>query len=299
MPLYPKVISLFKFIVILLNKTPHSLTHYCNYFDADKRTIYRYISDLNTIGFDISIKNNNVVLNNYNNNVLFNIMQITTNEAIVLNKALQMVDAGNAIKNQLQKKLGLFDTNTINNMLIEQTDNQIIKSLNYAINNKLVVMLNSYSSGSSLKILDRYVEPFELKNNYSYVMCYDIESQTNKMFKISRCKSVTVTKIKWENGHLHQSLPTDIFRICGTVNKPIKLQLTLLARNLLIEEFCGADSYLTQLNQNNYILDCNVADYQGVARFCMGLPGHVLIIESQTLKNYIIKQKNVYNRHAF
>ena len=68
----------------------------------------------------------------------------------------------------------------------------------------------------------------------------------------------------------------------------IKLSLGLLARNLLVEEYPLAESYLTEAD-GRWILDTEVANYTGVTRFVVGLLDDIRIIDSPDLEAHIAR----------
>jgi hypothetical protein len=68
----------------------------------------------------------------------------------------------------------------------------------------------------------------------------------------------------------------------------IRLSLGLLARNLLVEEYPLAEQYLQQEEgSERWILDVDVANYAGAARFVVGLMDDIRIIDSSEFENYL------------
>jgi hypothetical protein len=67
---------------------------------------------------------------------------------------------------------------------------------------------------------------------------------------------------------------------------PVKLELTLKAKNLLLEEYPLAQSDLREEN-GKWILETMVSDMAGVGRFVIGLAHDIKIIDSPALKEYI------------
>ena len=73
----------------------------------------------------------------------------------------------------------------------------------------------------------------------------------------------------------------------GKVRKRVKLELGMLSHNLLLEEYPLAEQYLTQVGEERWLLDTEIADYAGVARFVVGLMDDVRIVDSPDLESYI------------
>ena len=69
---------------------------------------------------------------------------------------------------------------------------------------------------------------------------------------------------------------------------PIKLELSIRAKNLLLEEYPLAEQDLKKVD-DNWILETLVCDLAGVGRFVIGLADEIRILESDELKEYIRK----------
>lgn len=60
-----------------------------------------------------------------------------------------------------------------------------------------------------------------------------------------------------------------------------------MARNLLLEEYPLAEKYVTPMADGRWMLDTEVADYAGAARFTVGLMDDMEIVDSPDFKQYI------------
>jgi GH15 family glucan-1,4-alpha-glucosidase len=87
----------------------------------------------------------------------------------------------------------------------------------------------------------------------------------------------------------------DIFRMTGDTPIPVKLQLTLLAKNVLVEEYPEAQKDLIPTTDDDrWILETEVYQMEGVGRFYMGLAGEIEIIEAKGLREYAQKYSKDY-----
>ena len=75
---------------------------------------------------------------------------------------------------------------------------------------------------------------------------------------------------------------------------PVKLRLGHLSYNLLMEEYPLSEKYISQIDDNHWLLDTKVANLQGIGRFTIGLLDDIEIIESTELKEYISNYINSY-----
>ena len=73
----------------------------------------------------------------------------------------------------------------------------------------------------------------------------------------------------------------------------VKLELSIMAKNLLIEEYPLAEKDLRK-EGDKWILDTMVSGMEGVGRFVIGLAHEIRILESDELKEYIRKFVEIY-----
>ena len=68
----------------------------------------------------------------------------------------------------------------------------------------------------------------------------------------------------------------------------VSLQLDLMAKNLLVEEFPKAKDYVKghKGDENVWYFDTDVCSIEGVGRFYIGLASHITILEGEELKRY-------------
>ena len=127
--------------------------------------------------------------------------------------------------------------------------------------------------------------------NYAYLWAYDVEAQANKVFRISRIGNVQVTNDPWTAKAKHKRGQADIFHFTGDSPIPVKLELDLLAKNLLVEEYPESAAELKPIGATNGTPDCfllqtNVYSMLGLGRFYCGLAGHITILDAPGLVDY-------------
>jgi predicted DNA-binding transcriptional regulator YafY len=193
------------------------------------------------------------------------------------------------LKINLKKKLSaVYNSTSIINYIQKSEVSEHIETLGEAIRKKRKVILKAYESSHSHEISDRFIEPFEFTTNCIDIWGYDIEKQENRVFKISRIGVVTLLADKWSNEEKHQKSKTDCFRMSSFNQTPVKLELSIMAKNLLIEEYPLAEKDLRK-EGDRWILDTMVSGMEGVGRFVIGLAHEITILESDELKEYIRK----------
>jgi predicted DNA-binding transcriptional regulator YafY len=131
-------------------------------------------------------------------------------------------------------------------------------------------------------------------NDYKAVWCYDREGKTNKQFKIARMDSVELLSDPWYDEDRHQVPFSDAFRMSAEAPlAEVEAFLSLKAYNLLIEEYPRAAQYV-QARKNKYQLNIPVADYNGIGRFVMGLPGEVVVSRPEEFKKFLEGKRKVF-----
>ena len=159
---------------------------------------------------------------------------------------------------------------------------------------KKKVVLKNYASANSGNVRDRIVEPFAFTNNHIDIWAFDIEKKENRIFKIPRIEWVDILSEGWEYEELHHRSRIDDFRMSYEGEGiPVKLELSLRAKNLLVEEFPLAEAGVHKEN-DKWIYEGRVGHMEGVGRFCIGLAKDVKVVDSPELQKYITGYINDY-----
>lgn len=268
-------------------------------FEVSQRTVYRYLDTFKNVGFVIENNNGYFKIDKRNATVqdISHLLHFSEEEAFILSKAIHTIDDADELKNKLVKKLySLYDFDRVIHAISKKEESENIYSLLQAIKQQKQVVLQSYKSGNSKNIRDRIVEPIDFTINYTGVWCYDIEDGINKVFKTSRIKNVVLLEQVWKYKPKHKKGIIDIFRMQSFEPVTVSLDLSLVAYNLIIEEYPLSEKYITKITDNLYRLECEVGNFIGVGRFILGLPGEVSILEPIALTNHIQERLNLYNR---
>ena len=64
------------------------------------------------------------------------------------------------------------------------------------------------------------------------------------------------------------------------------LQLDLMAKNLLVEEYPDSATDLSPIGKNQWMLKTKVYQISGIGRFYTGLANHITIIDAPELAEY-------------
>lgn len=286
----PKIERLLRLIQMMSGHKNYTIDQLADKLGTSYRSIYRYIDTFKECGFVVLKVRSNVYKLGKMPKAhidLQNLIYFSEEEAYIVNGLIDSLDVSNVLKGTLKKKLSAIYNNIANiEYVVNREAAEHIEGLGKAIREKKRVILKGYESSHSNEISDRFIEPYEFTTNCVDVWGFDIEKQENRVFKISRIERVSVLEDGWANEDKHQRSKTDCFRISGFTQTAVKLELSMMAKNLLLEEFPLAEKDL-KLIDNRWVLDTMVSGMEGVGRFVIGLASEVKIIDSPELTKYI------------
>ena len=286
----PKIERMLRLMKMMAGNRNYTIDELAEKLGTSYRSIYRYIDTFKDCGFVVNkVRSNVYKLGKLPKSYveLKNLIYFSEEEAYVVNGLINSLDATNMLKANLKKKLSaVYDSTSIVKYVQKSEVAEHIEQLGEAIRTKKKVILKAYESAHSQEVADRFIEPFEMTTNCIDVWGFDLEKQENRVFKISRIGKVCLLQDRWSNEESHQTSKTDCFRISGFTQTPIKLELSLMAKNLLIEEYPLAEIDLRH-EDDKWILETNVSGMEGVGRFVIGLASDVRVIDSPELKAYI------------
>jgi predicted DNA-binding transcriptional regulator YafY len=287
-------------VLLLLDcKYGRTITELSERFEISQRTVYRYLDTFKQVGFVIENTNGYFKIDKENATVqeISHLLHFSEEEAFILSKAIHSIEDTDELKSKLVKKLySLYDFDRVIHAISKKEESENIYTLLQAIKQQKQVVLESYKSGNSRNIRDRIVEPIDFTINYTGVWCYDVEDGVNKVFKTSRIKNVQLLDSFFYHKPKHQKGIIDIFRMQSFEPVAVVLELSLVAYNLIIEEYPLSEKYISKIYDNLYRLECEVGNFIGVGRFILGLPGEIKIIESEALKIYVMEKHQLLKK---
>ena len=173
----------------------------------------------------------------------------------------------------------------------------IISHLQHACTQKRCVILHQYASNNGGSVSDRHVEAYDVRPDDGLVVCYDLDKHGVRMFSINRIGYVEILDDEpWKHTAEHEDKKIDIFHMSGNTTTKISLQLDLMAKNLLVEEFPRAKDFITgqKGDENTWYFTADMCSMAGIGRFYIGLAGHIQILEGEPLKQYVAEYVKKY-----
>ena len=292
-----KISKLLRLMKLLTGNVSRTIDQLAKEMGTAPRTIYRYIDSIREAGFVVNKLYGNVYamgkvargLSDFNKLIYF-----TEEEAYIVAKIINSIDDNNVLKRDLQRKLAsVYDSTSIANYIDNPVSAANVEALADAIKRRKQVVLKHYESAHSDEAKDRRVEPIEFTTNMIDIWAYDVENADNRMFKVARIQEVEVTDDDWAFKSMHKVQRPDLFRMTGSLNEIISLQLDTRAKSLLLEEFPLAEKELRREN-GKWILTTRINSLEGVTRFILGLAADIKILEGENLRDYIRKYDEQY-----
>ena len=292
----PKIERLLRLMQYLSGNVYYSIDDLSEKLGLSRRTIYRYIDTFKDAGFVMQKINDGMfrMANTRNSDIdLSKIVYFSEEEAFVVNNLIDSLDDTNVLKRELKLKLSaVYESTNIGKYTINKGASKTIGDLAAAIKNKRTVVLHQYSSSRSNRVKDYQVEPYSFTTNYIDVWAFDVSDMQNKTFKVARIGEVEVLDKNWVNESVHQEEPTDSFRSHSNQAFHVKLRLTQVAKNRMVEEFPLTAREIRQDNDGWYY-EGEVRSMEGIGRFVLGLPEQIVILEGEEVRQYV-KEKASY-----
>ena len=296
----PRVERVLRLMRLMSGNVRYTVEQLAEILETSYRSIYRYIDTFKSVGFAVEKDENNVyrlmqLPSEYAD--LKNLVYFSEEEAQIVCNLIEGLDSSNTLKANLYKKLiRVYDVTKINEFEGVKSNSANVQALKTAMDNHRKVVLKSYASANSGIIRDRLVEPFGFTNNHIDVWAYDIEKRANRLFKIPRIEWVDVLPEDWSFEKEHHKTPIDAFHMSGDSKIHVRLEMSLLAKNLLQEEFPLSIPDIS-LEDGKWIYDSYVCQMAGIGRFVMGLAKEITIINSPELTKYIRDYKESLEKY--
>ena len=287
---HASIYRIFRMLEMLGSNVDYTTPELTERLDVCERSTYRYIETLKLAGCTIIKKDKNIhklVKIPSEGIKLEELVLISSEEAYLIHRMLRSIAGECPLVYNLELKLAaIFDAICITEIVGNKSASENIKELKKAINNHERVVLMNYESGHTMQISNREIEPYAFSTNYADVYAYEIATGQNKIFKVCRIGWVKPTCHLWEHEDKHEVISPDCFRMNGKESTPVTLKMTLMAKNLLIEEYPLSASDITH-DGDYWYLRTKVKSMAGVGRFYLGLSDQISIIDSPELVSYI------------
>lgn len=294
----PKLERMLRLMKYLSGNVNYTIGELSRKLEMSPRTVYRYLDTFKSAGFAVTKLYGDVykLAEMPKETVeLEKLIYFSEEEAYLVNSLIDQLVPTNSLKANLKEKLSaIYRSTSIAEYVGTKSNAAHVEALGKAAQQKLKARLKDYESGNSHTIRDRLVEPFGFTSDYADVWAFDLEDRRNKTFKISRIGGeVEILDEIWTEEKMHRRSGMDVFRMSGDNPIHIVLRMSLMAKNLIEEEYPLSARYIRR-DGDSWLLETDIYQLQGAVRFVAGLMSEIEILEGEELKNSINKYGHKY-----
>lgn len=166
---------------------------------------------------------------------------------------------------------------------------EVIETLSIAMHEHRQVELDTYYSAITGKAVVRKLEPMRFTENYQYLLAYEAKDNLMVNLKIDRINAVRILDEPCTQ-RPDAVKGVDVFHIAANHEfHEVSLLLNPLAHRLLIEEYPDAEQHISPSENEAFPFrfQATVHNFLPLGRFCLGLPGAVLVESPDALTEYL------------
>lgn len=258
------------------------------------RTIYRAMKDVSKCGYVINYDRGHPKIVKYNpaHQELGRMLNFTIEEQAMLRQLVLGTDADNPLRQSLLTKLQLVLDNTgiLPKLTSAKGAEDKVRNINQAMKERRQAVLIQYESGNSNTVEDRVVEPVAWAANFHELHAYALDRKAMRTFKLSRMNGVRLLDQPWQYKSEHKVPNVDCFWMTGEKYETVELEMTLLALNLLHEEFPLSQDFRARKSKDpvlSYRVKMPICNPKGAGRFVMGMGNQCRVINGKGLQTWI------------
>jgi predicted DNA-binding transcriptional regulator YafY len=289
-----KILRIFKLINLMRGNIGKPVHKLAETLGTDSRTIYRYFKLLEALGFEIEKEHSKFkIVDRVEHANTHSFGTFSDDEIVFLNDLIGGSSKKNLLKDSILQKISIrSDFKQSVTKLFNANLGIFVDHISQAIKDKNQVILRDYYSVSSDSVADRLVEPVAFTKNFDSIYAFEIESKMMKIFKIERIGEVLVTSNSFKFQELHESLEQGLFGYTGKNQFLVHLKMTKKAFQLMMEEHPDTKPFTYTKNRNQYYFKSELPNLPGIARFILGLPGEIKVLEGEELIANLREQLN-------
>ncbi|MCF1752953.1 helix-turn-helix transcriptional regulator [Mariniradius sediminis] len=287
-----KILRVFKLINLLRGNIGKPVHRLAESLETDPRTIYRYFKLLEALGFEIEKKYSKFrIVDRVENPIDLSFGTFNDEEIQFLNELIAKQGSKNLLKDSILQKINIrSDFRQSVNQLFNANLGVFVDLIARAIKDENQVILKDYYSVSSDSVSDRLVEPVAFNKNFDSIYALEVETKEMKMFKVERIGELMLTAKPFRFKEFHKPLQQGLFGFSGQSQFYVLLKMSKKAYQYMVEEFPDAKPFTYTKNRNQYFFEGKIPQLPGLARFILGLPGEIKVLEGEELKEYLQEQ---------
>ncbi len=173
---------------------------------------------------------------------------------------------------------------------------EVIDALSHAMRMHRQVELDTYYSAVSGQPVVRRLEPLRFTENYQYLLAYEAKDDLMVNLKIDRINAVRILDEPCTR-RPDAIKGVDVFHMAANHEfHDVSLLLNSLAFRLLIEEYPAAEPCISPSDNERFPFrfQATVHNFLPLGRFCLGLPGAIVVEAPDALTEYLQEKMKHY-----
>lgn len=277
-----KIFRTLKLISLLNSQTPKSVNVLSETLNISERSVYRYFSMLEALGFNlVKDSSSNYFIPEYEP---FNTFSFSIEEAEFLNDLLNRYANGSELTERIKNKV-YFSSNigTPSKLLNVSNAQRKIKKIRKAILNRKIGILEIDLFGENKQSQTKKVEFIAFSENYQKIKVFDVELKMVDDFFLESIFEVKISDDLVFNEKAYKSFEKDCFFCVENTTKryyKVHLELSFSAYSKLKSDYPETENYLVpkKRNQSIYTFKCHVYCLKPVLRFINLMKSDVQVI---------------------
>lgn len=277
-----KIFRTLKLISLLNSQTPKSVNVLSETLNISERSVYRYFSMLEALGFNlVKDSSSNYFIPEYEP---FNTFSFSIEEAEFLNDLLNRYANGSELTDSIKNKV-YFSSNigTPSKLLNVSNAQRKINKIRKAILTRKIGTLEIDLFGENKHSQVKRVEFIAFSENYQKIKVYDLDLGLIEDIFLESIFEVNLTEEPVYNEKVYNSCQKDCFYCAENTTKryyKVHLELNFTAYCKLKTDYPETESYLIpkKRNQSIYTFKCRVYCLKPVLRFINLMKSDVQVI---------------------
>lgn len=280
-------------LLLLTQNRQYTVEEICEKTGISRRSFYYYIEFFEQAGFVVERQGRFYSLSrtSWFFKRLYDLVQLTEDEVVLMRQLIENAGMESGRLKSLHKKLDRFyDFKILEDEMLQRKTSEMRGIIYEAIKQGMMVRIKGYSSPSSHSVSDRIVEPFLFLNNNKDVRCYELSSEMNKTFRLSRMGDVEMLDRPWEHESHHRRVYIDLFSFSGEKTMHVTLLMGQLSHNVMLEEYPESAACFTRQEDGRWLFEADVCSYLGIGRFILGLYDDMEVVGDEGLREYLMEK---------
>ena len=288
------LVKALEMLVLLSHHYGYSVRDLAERNECTERTVRRYLRTFREAGYVLGNRGGLYHIDRNRTRQKLGIdpgelLFFTKEEAQILNAAINTIEASTHVRENLIRRLySFYDDERMAWKATRGEEAGPARIIIDAIRNKRQVRIAEYiHSTANRGLREMVVEPLGFAFSFTRVWVYVHYYKRNMVMRLSGIAGIRATDNPFRHEERHQMGFTDPFRGYGFETRKVRIEMNTRAYGLMTDEFPLTRQYISAARDGDYVLETEVCNYREIGRFLLGLPGSIIRIEPDDLRQYV------------